>query len=62
LLQIFYCIGSNALLIEQLDDNLLFRWCEGLQGARSSGSGGLCLFGFDIPAGCRRTEHAGPTL
>jgi hypothetical protein len=33
-----------------------------LRGARSSGAGGLCLFELDTRAGCRRTEHAGPTL
>jgi transposase len=30
LLQIFYSIGSKALLIDQLDYNLLFRWFVGL--------------------------------
>jgi len=30
LLQIFYSIGSKALLVDQLDVNLLFRWFVGL--------------------------------
>ena len=30
LLQIFYSIGSTALLIDQLDDNMPFRWFVGL--------------------------------
>jgi transposase len=31
LLQIFYSIGSERLLMEQLDDNLLFRWFVGME-------------------------------
>src|SRR5437867_11534582 len=31
LLQIFYYIRSERLLMEQLDYNLLFRWCVGLE-------------------------------
>jgi transposase len=30
LLQVLYTIRSERLLMEQLDDNLLFRWCVGL--------------------------------
>src|SRR5262249_47676976 len=30
LLQIFYSIRSERLLMEQLDDNILFRWFVGL--------------------------------
>jgi transposase len=31
LLQAFYSVGSERLLLEQLDYNLLFRWFVGLQ-------------------------------
>jgi transposase len=31
LLQLFYSIRSERLLMEQLDDNILFRWFVGLE-------------------------------
>ena len=37
LLQLFYSIRSERLLMEQLDDNILFRWFVGLEMTNRSG-------------------------
>jgi len=36
LLQVFYSIRSERLLMEQLDYNILFRWFVGLESAAES--------------------------